>query len=81
MVKILIADDEPATRALLLLTPMLDDDGNVVLLVPEARDITETKQAEDLLRGSEQKLGLIYDKAPFAIALARLPEGIMSECR
>ena len=63
----------------LSLTPMKDDSGKVVLLVPEAREITETKQAEEVLRESERKLGLIFDKAPFAIALAKLPEGVIAD--
>jgi len=35
--------------------PVRDDDGNVVFLIPEGRDITERKQAEDALRRSEKK--------------------------
>jgi PAS domain S-box-containing protein len=37
------------------LRPVSDDTGRVVFLVPEGRDITERRQAEDALRESEKK--------------------------
>ncbi|MDZ8259620.1 PAS domain S-box protein [Nostoc sp. ChiQUE01b] len=38
------------------LRPLLDETGQVVLLIPEGRDITELKQAEEKLRQSEALL-------------------------
>jgi PAS domain-containing protein len=43
------------------------------------RDVTERKRTEEALRESERKFSVIHDKAPFAIALARLPEGVIVE--
>lgn len=40
-------------------------------------DITERKQAEESLRQSEQKFSILFQKAAFAAALSRLPDGVM----
>jgi len=40
-------------------------------------DITESKRAEQELRESEQKFSIIYDKAPFAGVLSKLPDGVI----
>jgi PAS domain S-box-containing protein len=39
-------------------------------------EIDERKQAEESLRESEQKYSAIFDKAPFALALTKMPAGI-----
>jgi PAS domain S-box-containing protein len=39
------------------------------------RDLTDRKKAEEAICESEEKYSLIYNKAPFAIALARIPSG------
>lgn len=41
------------------------------------RDITERKRAEEALRRSQEKFSVLFDKAPFAAALSRPPEGII----
>jgi len=44
--------------------PLRDDDGNVVLLIPEGRDITELKQAEAALRRSEAQSRAVLAAIP-----------------
>jgi len=46
--------------------PVIDDSGQVVQLVGEARDITERKTVENNLRASEQQLRRYRDQAPLA---------------
>ena len=43
--------------------------------ITSMQDITERKRAEEKLRESEQMFSLIFDRAPFGIALAKLPQG------
>jgi two-component system, cell cycle sensor histidine kinase and response regulator CckA len=61
------------------LKPVKDDSGKVVLLIPEGRDITERKLAEDNLRQSEaerQKLQTIVLRAQKLEAVGKLAAGI-----
>jgi PAS domain S-box-containing protein len=53
---------------------LLDEAGRIKLLAGTTVDVTRRKQMEEALRESEQKFSIIYDKAAFAIMLARLPE-------
>jgi PAS domain S-box-containing protein len=46
------------------LKPIMDDNGNVVYLIPEGRDITESKLAEKALRNTQQMLQLVMDSIP-----------------
>ena len=46
------------------LNPVVDEAGNVVLLIPEGRDITENKKAEEAIRLSEARFRRLYDEAP-----------------
>ncbi|WP_171034010.1 PAS domain S-box protein [Lichenicoccus roseus] len=52
------------------ITPVRADDGRVVELIPEGRDLTEAKRAEQHLRRSEQRLRSAFEAA--AIGMARI---------
>ncbi len=54
------------------LKPIKDETGQVVLLIPEGRDITEIKQAQAALTESEARFQAIVDKSPVSIYLKDL---------
>jgi PAS domain S-box-containing protein len=58
------------------LFPELDRDGSVISVLGIARDITELKQAEDVLRRSEDHLRLVLDTTPALIHTGR-PDGYL----
>jgi PAS domain S-box-containing protein len=43
------------------LKPVMDDEGHVVLLIPEGRDITERKKMEESLKANEEKYHSLVD--------------------
>jgi PAS domain S-box-containing protein len=49
------------------LKPVMDEDGNVVLLIPEGRDITDRKRVEELLRAREAELRAVVENSPDVI--------------
>jgi sigma-B regulation protein RsbU (phosphoserine phosphatase) len=56
------------------LKPVMDDDGNVVLLLPEGRDITERKLAEESLRNNYLLMRVMFDQSSLLMGLLK-PDG------
>ena len=46
------------------LKPMRGDDGSVVYLIPEGRDISERREAEERLRSANERLQSFIEKSP-----------------
>jgi len=57
--------------------PVFNNSGDLTEYVGTIIDITERKNAERILRESEEKFSVIHARAPFAIVLARFPEGVI----
>jgi PAS domain S-box-containing protein len=51
------------------------DENGRWLMIAMAVDITERREIEEQLQENERKFAIIFDKAPFAAALSRLPDG------
>jgi len=49
------------------------------LMITMAVDITERRQIEQLMEEHEKKFSIIFDKAPFAAALSKLPHGVITD--
>ena len=56
------------------LTPFRDDTGAVALLIPEGRDISDRKRAEEALGEKEELFRSAFDHAPIGMALVA-PDG------
>jgi diguanylate cyclase len=54
------------------LKPVFDADGRVTMLIPEGRDISERKRAEQTLRDSEQRLRLTLSASPIGLSMVAL---------
>ncbi|MGL5081684.1 MAG: PAS domain S-box protein [Microcoleaceae cyanobacterium] len=57
------------------LKPVFDDAGNVVMLIPEGRDITARRHAEAQLRQREEFLSSIYEGAEQAVFVIEVTPG------
>ncbi|MBN1375654.1 MAG: PAS domain S-box protein [Dehalococcoidia bacterium] len=53
------------------LSPVQDDSGNVIYMVPEGRDITDTVTAQNALKESEEKYRLVVESANEGIFVAQ----------
>lgn len=49
--------------------PVYDERGEIVMLVPEGRDISERRLSEQILRESEDRFRTMFSEAPIGIAL------------
>ncbi len=49
--------------------PIRDENGEIVLLIPEGRDVTEKRSIEDALRISEEQMRLFIKHTPAAVAM------------
>lgn len=54
------------------LKPIFDDQGEVVLIVPEGHDITQQQAAEEKLKASERLFRTTFDDAPIGYAIVGL---------
>jgi hypothetical protein len=66
-VDVLGAEDRVATIDFSL-KPVKDEEGNVVLLIPEGRDISDRKRAEEELRRREQHFRTLAENSPDIVA-------------
>ncbi|MEE4253203.1 MAG: transporter substrate-binding domain-containing protein [Desulfuromusa sp.] len=54
------------------ITPLFDAKGEVTMLVPEGRDISERKQMEDQLQESKERLRELIEQSPIGLALCKM---------
>ena len=73
----LIRKDGSLIWAMVNAMPDYDKDGRFVGSLSMLTDITERKRNEEALIESEQRFSLIYEKAPFAMALSRWDDGAL----
>ncbi len=60
----------------LTVSPFRNEEGVVVYLIPEGRDITEIRAAEKAVKESEQRFKTIFDNAPYAIVIVQRDNGM-----
>ncbi|NTV65848.1 MAG: PAS domain S-box protein, partial [Oscillochloris sp.] len=59
--------------------PIRDGGGTIVGAVVISRDITASKQAEVMLRQSEERFVTIFKRSPIALGIARLSDGRLTD--
>lgn len=52
--------------------PVFDEAGKIVMLVPEGRDVSERRDAEQTLKDREERFRLTFSEAPIGVALVAL---------
>ncbi len=57
------------------LRPLKDENGRVIGMIPEGRDMTEYKKLENALRESEEKFFKVFRSSPDAISVSDLTTG------
>ncbi len=57
------------------LKPLRDQDGRIISLIVEGRDVTDRKKAEESLRESKERFEAIFDESPIIITLNKLDTG------
>ncbi|WP_158056743.1 PAS domain S-box protein [Halorussus halophilus] len=62
--EVLGADEDEVVTIDFSIKPVTDDDGDVVLLIPEGRDITERKRSEEKLRENERMFSTLLSNLP-----------------
>ncbi len=61
------------------LKPVRDESGEVCLVIPEGRDITDLKRAEDDRRGAEELYRALFEQAADSIVVLDPDTGLMTE--
>jgi PAS domain S-box-containing protein len=59
--------------------PITDENGKVVLIVPEGRNINEHKKAEEKLRESEERFAKAFNSSPLVLTITSLKTGKLTE--
>jgi len=59
------------------LTPLKGEDGRIMYLIPEGRDITAIRKAEQAARESERRFKTIFENAPYSIVINRRKDGAL----
>ena len=63
----------------LVAVPFYGNDGDLIGIIEDFRDITRTKKAEELLKISESRYRLLFDSAPDGIAVLN-NQGVIIDC-
>ncbi|MDO9265362.1 MAG: PAS domain S-box protein [Desulfosalsimonadaceae bacterium] len=59
----------------ILMSPMKDDDGNIIQVVEALRDVTDLMKTHEALKESEARFSTIFKASPIGISITRLKDG------